>query len=156
LNDKIEKSNSVDSNSIINANNVNTGAEDVNDEDIVNQNLTAEQKEVLFNKGTEPPFSGKFLNYHGNGIFVCANCGTELFDAKSKFESGSGWPSFYEAVDEKSIKTNTDKSHFMVRTEIMCSTCGGHLGHVFNDGPQPTGLRYCVNSLALQVKDKAK
>ncbi len=120
-------------------------------QNIVNENLTQEQKKVLFEKATEPPFSGKYLDYKGEGKFVCANCHSKLFDSSTKFESGSGWPSFYDAIDKDAIHTQTDKSHFMVRTEILCANCGGHLGHLFRDGPNPTGLRYCVNSLSVEI-----
>jgi peptide-methionine (R)-S-oxide reductase len=130
-----------------------TDSDKTSSQNVLNSNLSEKQKKVLFEKATEPPFSGKYLDYHGNGKFVCANCGKKLFDSSTKFDSGSGWPSFYEAIDSGAIKTEIDKSHFMVRTEILCANCGGHLGHLFNDGPNPTGLRYCVNSLSIEVTE---
>ncbi len=119
-----------------------------------NPNLTDEQKAVLFNKATEAPFSGTLLYTFDTGDYVCANCGSKLFTSDTKFESDCGWPSFDQAV-EGSIATTTDTSHGMVRTEITCAKCGGHLGHVFDDGPQDTtGLRYCINSLSLNFTPK--
>lgn len=114
-----------------------------------NPDLTDEQKAVLFDKATEAPFSGALIYTFDTGTYACANCGSILFDSSAKFDSDCGWPSFDQAV-EGSIKTETDTTHGMVRTEIMCAHCGGHLGHVFDDGPKDTtGLRYCVNSLSL-------
>lgn len=119
-----------------------------------NPNLTDKQKAVLFNKATEAPFSGTLLYTFDTGDYVCANCGSKLFTSDTKFESDCGWPSFDQAV-EGSIATTTDTSHGMVRTEITCAKCGGHLGHVFDDGPQDTtGLRYCINSLSLNFTPK--
>ncbi len=111
--------------------------------------LAPERYQILRLKGTEPAFSGDLLDVHDDGIFRCAGCGAQLFDSEDKFESGSGWPSFTRAIDEGVIVTEIDTSHAMTRTEIMCASCGGHLGHVFDDGPAPTGMRYCVNSLSL-------
>lgn len=117
------------------------------------EKLTEEQYRVLRRKGTERPFSGKYDKHFEKGVYVCVGCGNELFTSETKFNSGCGWPSFYEAIKEGSVTESVDRSHNMVRTEITCSKCGGHLGHVFNDGPKPTGLRYCINSAALEFKE---
>lgn len=111
--------------------------------------LSEEEYKVLRECGTEPAFTGKYYNHKGKGTYVCAGCGNELFSSKTKYESGSGWPSFWNAVDSTKIKKITDTSYGMVRVEIKCGRCDAHLGHVFDDGPQPTGLRYCVNSVSL-------
>lgn len=116
--------------------------------------LSKEQFDILRKKGTERPFTGKFEKHWEDGIYVCAGCGNELFKSDSKFDAGCGWPSFYESLDKTKIVEKLDTSHFMTRTEIVCANCGGHLGHVFPDGPKPTGLRYCVNSLSLDFKKK--
>lgn len=116
------------------------------------QLLTPEQYVVLRGKGTERPFTGKFNLHKEKGMYLCAACGNELFPSDTKFDSGCGWPSFFASLDSTRIRYETDNSHGMVRTEIMCAQCGGHLGHVFDDGPQPTGLRYCVNSVSLNFK----
>ena len=113
------------------------------------QKLTPEQYNVCFLKGTEPPGSGKYLNNHESGMYVCAVCGQELFASDTKFDSGTGWPSFWEFAKEGSVKETVDSTLGMTRTEVQCSQCDSHLGHVFTDGPKPTGLRYCINSLAL-------
>lgn len=111
--------------------------------------LSAEQYEVLRNKGTERAFTGELLQNKETGMYVCAGCGSPLFSSETKFDSGSGWPSFWEPFDDERVATHEDLSHGMRRIEVTCATCGGHLGHVFPDGPNPTGLRYCINSLAL-------
>jgi peptide-methionine (R)-S-oxide reductase len=111
--------------------------------------LTPAQYEVLRRSATEPAWSGELLHVDDDGVFRCAGCGTALFRTDDKFESGSGWPSFDRAVADGAIDEHEDRSHGMIRTEITCATCGGHLGHIFPDGPTDTGLRYCVNSLAL-------
>jgi peptide-methionine (R)-S-oxide reductase len=119
-----------------------------------NPNLSLEQQKVLFDKATETPFTGALLNNKDDGDYTCANCGTLLFRSDNKFDSGSGWPSFDDAI-EGAITLTPDVTHGMIRTEITCSNCGGHLGHLFEDGPQDsTGLRYCVNSLSLDFKKK--
>lgn len=117
--------------------------------EINKEHLTEEQIQVTQFCGTEPPFSGKLLNEKRNGIYKCAVCKEVLFDSSTKYESGSGWPSFFDAIEEK-IKSKEDKTLGMVRTEILCKNCESHLGHVFPDGPKPTGNRYCVNSLSLE------
>jgi len=122
------------------------------DEDKWKLTLSPEQYKVLRECGTEPPFTGKYVNHKENGIYVCAACGNELFSSDTKYESGSGWPSFWDQVSEDAIERREDNSLWMKRIEIVCKKCGGHLGHVFDDGPNPTGFRYCVNSLSLDFK----
>ena len=118
--------------------------------------LTAEQYQVLRKKGTEAPFTGKYVDTHDDGIYRCAACGNALFSSERKFESGSGWPSFDDVIDAGNVELHRDVSHFMIRTEITCKKCGGHLGHVFDDGPTATGQRYCINSASLQLDTDAK
>jgi len=111
--------------------------------------LTPEQYRILRQKGTEPAFSGAYWNHKEKGLYRCAGCGATLFSSETKYDSGCGWPSFYAPADPRAVVQQPDYSHGMVRTEVLCARCGGHLGHVFPDGPKPTGLRYCINSAAL-------
>jgi len=114
------------------------------------QKLTEEQYKILRLKETEKPFSGKYYKLNDKGTYCCAACGNELFSSDTKFDAGCGWPSFYDAIGTGKIITTTDSSFNMIRTEILCARCGGHLGHLFDDGPNPTGKRYCVNSVSLK------
>jgi peptide-methionine (R)-S-oxide reductase len=114
--------------------------------------LSREAYHVLREKGTEKPFSGKYFDHKETGVYVCAACGFQLFESKTKYSTGTGWPSFYAPMDSGRIDTEPDFSHGMKRTEVLCSSCGSHLGHVFEDGPPPSGLRYCINSISLSFQ----
>lgn len=121
-----------------------------------NEKLTEEQYEVCRMKGTEMPFTGEYWNCKEKGIYRCTCCGAELFDSETKFDSGTGWPSFWAPADMQNLKFQMDSSHGMRRIEVMCDKCGAHLGHVFDDGPDPTGKRYCINSVSLKLDKKTK
>jgi len=116
--------------------------------------LTPEQYQVLREQGTEYAFSGEYWNHKEKGVYICAACGLELFSSDTKFKSGTGWPSFYQPIADEHVGVEEDRAYGMERTEVHCARCGGHLGHVFNDGPNPTGLRYCINSASLGFKDQ--
>jgi len=124
-------------------------------EDDWREELTPEQFHVLREKGTERPFTGKYDKFYEPGVYACAGCGAELFRSETKLKSGSGWPSFYAPANDDNVASENDRSLGMLRTEVLCEQCGGHLGHVFNDGPDPTGLRYCINSASLDFKPDA-
>lgn len=113
--------------------------------------LTREEYRILRNKGTEHPYINEYYKTGKEGIYVCAACGKKLFSSETKYHSGSGWPAFYAPIDQEAVETKADNSMYMTRTEVLCSRCGSHLGHVFEDGPEPTGLRYCVNSVAMDL-----
>ncbi|MGI0064806.1 MAG: peptide-methionine (R)-S-oxide reductase MsrB [Nitrosopumilaceae archaeon] len=116
--------------------------------------LTPEQYRVCRKKETERPFTGKYNDCKENGMYKCSCCGNDLFDSNSKFESGTGWPSFFKPINDENIKCESDTDYGMIRTEVMCKKCGAHLGHVFDDGPQPTSLRFCINSVSLNLDKK--
>ena len=118
------------------------------------QELTPEQFHICREKGTERPFTGEYNDTKDKGVYKCVACGNELFDSSTKFDSGTGWPSFYQPMDPESVATESDRSYGMARTEVKCSSCGAHLGHVFPDGPRPTGMRYCINSVSLKLDKK--
>ncbi len=118
------------------------------------QELTPDQYRVLREKGTERAFTGEYNDNKATGVYTCAACGQELFSSEAKFDSGSGWPSFYAPLTDDSVEEERDTTHGMIRTEVLCSRCESHLGHVFDDGPQPTGQRYCMNSISLDFKPK--
>jgi len=118
--------------------------------------LTATQYQVCRMKGTEAPFTGEYYKTKEPGVYLCAACGNQLFDSDTKYESGTGWPSFYKPIGEENVATEEDTSYGTSRTEVMCSKCGAHLGHVFPDGPRPTGLRYCINSVSLKLDPTKK
>ena len=116
--------------------------------------LSHEEFKILRGKGTEFPFTGEYYKNKKKGIYYCAGCGSKLFSSETKYDSGTGWPSFYDASDKKNVELKDDKSLFMKRVEVLCGKCKGHLGHVFDDGPKPTGKRYCINSAALKFEEK--
>lgn len=116
--------------------------------------LTPDQYYVMRQQGTEPAFTGEYFDHKGKGVYLCSACGNELFTSETKFRSGTGWPSFYQPISESNVGTEEDGSYGMVRIEVHCAKCGGHLGHIFNDGPKPTGLRYCINSVSLEFQAK--
>ncbi|MBU2602827.1 MAG: peptide-methionine (R)-S-oxide reductase MsrB [Actinobacteria bacterium] len=118
--------------------------------------LSPDQYRVLREKGTEPAFTGQYHDFKGDGVYRCAACGVELFDATAKYDSGSGWPSFFRPVEAESVIERADDSFFMRRTEVLCAKCGSHLGHVFPDGPEPSGLRYCMNSASLDFTSRGE
>lgn len=132
----------------------NTGYEVAKSENEWKSILSPDEFDVLRKKGTEYAFTGEYNHNKETGIYSCAGCGNQLFESKTKYNSGCGWPSFYQPLNEKTVIKKIDKSQGMVREEILCAKCGGHLGHVFNDGPKPTGLRYCINSISLNFTRK--
>ena len=125
-----------------------------NSDDEWRQELTDEQFRIMREKGTEAPYSGKYHDSKEHGVYKCVACGAELFSSETKFDSGSGWPSFYQAVNDEAVTIQDDSSLGMKRTEVLCTKCGGHLGHLFDDGPEPAGQRFCINSAALALEPK--
>ena len=124
--------------------------------DEIKEKLTPEQYEVCVKNGTEPPFSGEYVDCKDDGTYTCICCGEELFKSDTKFDSGTGWPSFWQPISDEKIEYVSDTSFGMVRTEVNCKKCGAHLGHVFDDGPKPTNLRYCINSVSLDLEKKSE